>query len=330
MTETAAPAPSAPANATDTSAPAQEQANTDTPQPEAAPPPREKRRIVARELSDDDEFVLDVDGEERVVSAKEWRRNTQRSESADKRYRDAAERVRIAEEKERAAIAQAEALREDLRDPRRFREALRQLGYNPSEIAQRLAEVEREEAQLTPEQRKIREYERILAAQQEQQRQWQQQQQERQLEARVQQIESRFHVVMDKAGVPKDAKRMRAAVLDHMSVFADHVQQTEGRIPSVGETIAEIHSFKGEFGGAPAKPLEERVKEITPEMWDAYQRAQARLKPSTIAEAPRTAPPSQAQRDRDPRTGQFVSPTQELGTGGRRVVTDIMSVFDRR
>lgn len=315
----AATAPAAPANTGVTDAPAAAQ------QTEAEQ--REKRRIVARELHDDDEFVLDVDGKEQVISAKEWRRNTQRTVSADQRYREAQQAREAAEEKERRAFAQADALRKDLTDPRRFRAAASQLGLNPRQLAEQLLQIEQEEAQLSPEQRKLREYERMFAEQQQRDQQQRRAAEEAVAEERATKLQHRFMRVMEMAGVPMSDDDTVELVLARMTSYADRIRSTEGRSPSIGETIQDIHATleKLERVSWGRRAPSERIKAIGPEDWAEYQRAQAAANQPTIAAAPRDSRgQSAANQPRQP-NGQFATDNR----GGQRTVNDIFSLYNK-
>ena len=290
---------------------------------ETAAEARERRRLVLQEYADDDEIVMVVDGKEKVVPMKEWRRNTQRTVSADQRYREATERARAAEEKERRAFEQAAALRKDLTDPYRFRAAASQLGLNPRQLAEQLIQIEHEEAQLTPEQRKLREYEQFFAQQQEIERQRQEAAREEETNRKALDLQHRFERVMDMAGVPTDDEDVRDLVLERMTTFADRIRRTEGRSPSIREAIDDIHQTMDKIHRAAwnRQPAAERVKQITPEEWAEYQRIQAAAKPNTIAEAPRTDRQTQTANQPRNQQGQFVE---------RRMTTnDIFSLYEQ-
>jgi hypothetical protein len=164
----------------------------------------ERQRIALAEAPDDAEVVLRVDGKDVVVSAAEARRRLQTSEAANRRFEEAKKLRQQAE-------AQSRAIAESLQDPARFREELSAAGYSPREIAEAILKAEIEEANLTPEQRRLRELER-------EQRKWQaeREQAQRQEFERVTQYHQQVYAnaignAATLAGVP-DSPRIRAVV----------------------------------------------------------------------------------------------------------------------
>lgn len=289
---------------------------------------REKRRIIARELADDDEIVYDVDGKEIVEPVKDWRRNQQRGLSADKRFQEAAKSRQEADERLQAAIAQTEALQRDIRDPSRLYAALRALGVPTNEVVRQLAAIEQQEAQLSPAERELRDL-KAQRAQEEMRRRAEHETTEAQRLAHYEaQMQQRFSRVIDQAGIGADIDPdVREGLIDRLAAFAERVHEQEGRSPTVGEAIEMVRRHVGALRALAPKPsIDELVDQIPPEAWEAYQRKQAQSRPATIASAPK-APQSQPVVERHTsrdRNGQFLPETH-----GKRIVTSIQDAYRR-
>lgn len=144
MSEAAAPAPAAPAGAP--SAP-----STDSPPAPAAAKPTTPAESPAKPpASGGEKFMVKVNGRLREMTREEVIREAQKSTASRENFEKSAQLTR----KNQALL---KALADP--DPDRQDEALRQLGVDPDRIAERRLAVRAQQAQMTPEQKRIAELE---------------------------------------------------------------------------------------------------------------------------------------------------------------------------
>lgn len=242
MTDTAATTPTTTTTAPDTEATTAPVDGVTTPASQGAPADVasatseqvQRARLELSTLPPDAEIVMVIDGKEQVTTAADAIRRLQRDVSADQRFEMAKRAKREAAERE-ARIAAA------LSDPMALRAELEAAGMSPREIAERMLQVDIEEASLTPEQRELRELKRQQAEWARQQEQVRQQQIAIQAKQNQQAYAERFNQIMDEAGIPKNqairdeivplmASRVRAALRaasDPYSDPADRVARPE-------------------------------------------------------------------------------------------------------
>ena len=127
------------------------------------PAQRERRRIVLAELADDDEFVLNVDGQEVVESAAELRRKRQQNESATRKFQAAKQAMVEAKQQIESARQEATEMLELLKNPRQLAAAIADAGGDPAAYLKMVTDALTEETSLTAEARELR---RIKAQQQ--------------------------------------------------------------------------------------------------------------------------------------------------------------------
>jgi hypothetical protein len=152
-----------------------------------------------------------------------------RGKSAAKTLSLAEKRAQEAAAKERAAEERLADLRS--RDPRRIRAALKALEVDELTLANEVGREKLEEMELTPEQKKIREYERREEArkQEEEKRQSEEKSaKEKQEEERhVEELSSLFIDVMGRAGLPKESA---AAVFPRLANLYAAVEGSGGKV----------------------------------------------------------------------------------------------------
>lgn len=331
MTEAAAPttAPTTPVApvSTGTSAPASATSTPNAgsdPQPSGTSEQKAAARVELAKMDPGTIVSLLVDGQEVEMKASEAFKLLGRNVSANKKFEEAAqERKAIAREREQFKAYQ-QHFTQALSDPRRFRAELSALGMSPKAIASAILQAEEADAALTPEQRKLREYEERDAQRQEQEQRQQREQFEAQRSQHRDAYEQGFNKVMTAVGIPEDHVA-RDVLLPTLARIAAQVQENEGRDLKVGEAKQIVRQLMQEMSGIGAAPMtdEQRRALITDADYEAWMQAKK-------AQRPQAAPAAERPRDRD---GKFL-PSNGGNSGdfqrnvhGERVVQNLSSVW---
>lgn len=191
------------------------------------PAQRERRRIVLAELADDDEFVLNVDGQEVVESAAELRRKRQQNESATRKFQAAKQAMVEAKQQIESARQEATEMLELLKNPRQLAAAIADAGGDPAAYLKMVTDALTEETSLTAEARELR---RIKAQQQKaaaEQQRAQQAAYQRQVQHFTKQYTDRLNRISDTAGVPKDPTIREHVTMAQVRVVARAVERGE-------------------------------------------------------------------------------------------------------
>lgn len=279
---------------------------------------RERRLMRAAELGDVD-FEFIIDGKPQKLTAEEAFRRIQRAESANKRY---AEAKRLATEAQR----QQERLASAIQDPNQFRLELQAAGYSPRQIAEAILQAEQADAQLTPEQRRVRELEAELADRQAFEEEAQQRAQQAQVVQAQQVYHKHFTEVIDSVGVPPEHPS-RALLVQALARETYRVMEEEGRRWKKGEAREFVSKLIAPF----ARPLsdDERVKAITAADVARWQEMQRAAKPQAAPQLDR----SQQPRDE---AGRFAPQAQDAPRGqpytenGRTIVRNMSKLWGDR
>jgi hypothetical protein len=269
--------------------------------------------------------TLIVDGEEVEMKASDAFKRLGRQVSANKRFEEAkAERVAAQREREDFRRYQSD-FTAALSDPARMRAELAALGMNPRQIANELIRIEEQEAQLTPEQRKLREYEQRERQRQEQDEQGKRAQFEQERVQHREAYSAGFNAMMTKAGIPEDHVA-RDVLMPTLARAAQHIFREEGREMKKGEARMVIDHVLSQFGGLRQMNDEQRRASITDadyEAWQASKRAQ------------RVQASPQAERQRDTNSGRYVpddGPQKReppRNVNGERMVQSLRDVWNR-
>ena len=306
----AAPAVSAPVTAP-TTAPAT-QAAPDVASPDASTPAEAKAARVELAKMDPATIVtMIVGGKEVEMTADKAWKMLGRAESADKRFKEAAD-----SRKEIAGIL--DDLESSLGDPREFAKRLKQFGLNPKQFAEVMSAYEDEEAALTPEQRRIRELE---AAQKEHETKAQAEER-RAFNAEKTRIraayQSRFDAIMTESGIPTD------------HVARDYIT------PKLFEYAAYLRSGDPDNGVEPREMRASDVRNVVRHFIDQNRTLggpppQLAPAPAPVVEPPRLAAPPLPPRGEDgkfqpakPPNGMVPNRTSD----GRPVVRNLSDLFD--
>jgi hypothetical protein len=299
-----------------------------TPQTGGSPSGTTEQKAAARvELAKMDPGTivsLVVDGQEVEMKAADAFKLLGRNVSANKKFEEAASERRAHAKEVAEFKAYQQHFTQALSDPRRFRSELAALGMSPREIAKAILQVEEQDAALTPEQRRLREYEE----RDEQRTQEEERAKTARFEAERTQhrdsYEAGFHSMMTVSGIP-EGHVMRDVLMPTLARMANHILETEGRDMKRGEAKQIIAHLLGEASTVRAPSDEQRRAMITDADYEAWQAAKR-------AQRPLATP--QADRPRDA-NGKFLSmespPQNQQGTQrnvhGERVVQNLSSVW---
>lgn len=178
---------------------------------------RQAARLELAKLDPNTEVVLTINGKERTVTVAEALRIVQTPIAADEKFKAAKQAARAAEERE------ARAMRA-LQDPETAWDTLLELGYDPAQFAEQMMQRRLAEAQMTPEQRELRELRRQQALQEQYRREYEAQQQQ-QLAARHEAMyRSAFDAAMTDAGLPANPALRARLMPDLAAAVAEAVE----------------------------------------------------------------------------------------------------------
>lgn len=300
------------------SAPQAPAASTPAPTPngqaDGQPEPLTKaERIELSKLPPTARVVLNIDGEEREMSAADAYKLLSRNGSANKRYQEAAEQRRLhAQEKAEFEKYQQE-FAGALSDPSKLRRELAELGLSPREIAQALLRIEEQEAALSPAERKLREYEEREKARQAEDQAAEARAFEEQTATFREAYQAAYNGVMDECNVPKNhfTRDMLTATLAQATQF---IQSTEGRMITKAEAKRVVQNAIESFGGLRQPTPEDRLAAITDADYEAYAKRKREARPQ-----------AQPPVGRDPNSGRFVPQNGAQGQeqGGQRANVNV-------
>jgi hypothetical protein len=281
------------------------------PDPGAQPAPApERRRVALHELADDDEVIGIVDGQERAWKVAEARRRLQTEDASTRRFQEA-------KKVEAAARMREERLARTLGNPAMLAEEFRRAGMSPTEFARAMLEAQAAEEAMTPEQRKLREYEMKEREWREQQEHAQRQHTQQLVQQNAQVYERAFNDAANLAGVP-DSPRVRRAVTE---ALVDAVREAIGTnraldqsaLVRVARTAYEEHAqdYRRDL------PEDLLMERLTPELIQKWNQKRASQK-----QAPLT-PVQPVVKPRDD-SGRFAPQTRatNVDASGRPIIRD--------
>lgn len=300
----AAPSPAsspAPTGGADPSATPNPGADTQ-PGPEGNPSAATQQALIDLAAMDPTTRVaLVVDGKRVEMSAAEAFKRLGRAESANKRFAEAAQREAAAKREMDEFIAK---MSRSIGDPGAFAAELREMGLTPMEYARALLAHEEREAALTPEQRKLREYEQREAAREAEAKAAEERAYETQKAEIRNAYAQRFGELLTKHGIPEDSS-VRDYIMPQLFRAAAYLRrgdETRGIKPQAMNTdhvAAIVKKCLSDFGAVARPPAPAPAQPAKPE----------------------AAPPTQP-RDAN---GRYVAPSAQNGNGPRpiRRVSDV-------
>lgn len=174
-------------------------------------------------------YKLDIGDGEQEYTQDFLRAVVGRGKSAAKTLSIAEKRAQEAAKKEQEAEARLAAFRS--KDAKQIRAALRELGVDELELANMVGREKLEEMELTPEQKKIREYERREEARKEEEAKRQNEEksakEKAEEERHVGELSELFTSVMEKAGLPKESA---GAVFPRIARLYEAVEGSGGQV----------------------------------------------------------------------------------------------------